>query len=213
MARNYAIAPSWRGLCKRPHSDLRWVTIIIGAIRINETDANNPEVVSDAVQRLIAGYRQGWLSLTRGRALPGLVWRGVMELELHHEVPTGSHRHSLLSDIGCDVAPLARGERILVVHTHLVASLGSVTEGDLRAALRTKWPGRWRTQVKGLFTHQTVHEAVRDLCSYCHKHRLQYSTGGLADEKVKFVVGYGLLWGRFINVLNSSFDEEFRSKR
>lgn len=121
--RRYKLAPSWRGLATQAHADCRFVTIIIGAIRVNDLDMRDPSSVSQVVEGMIAGFRRDWSGLTKGRAFPGLWWRGQFELELHREIPRESHREALLKDLGLDVPALGRDERVLVVHVHLVAVL------------------------------------------------------------------------------------------
>lgn len=211
--RRYKLAPSWRGLATQAHADCRFVTIIIGAIRVNDLDMRDPSSVSQVVEGMIAGFRRDWSGLTKGRAFPGLWWRGQFELELHREIPRESHREALLKDLGLDVPALGRDERVLVVHVHLVAVLPpGIDADDLRARFTRTWPGRWRTEVKGLYAHQTTEEAVTRLCSYVHKHRLEYSSGGLAGEPVRFEDAYGIGWGRFVNKVYRAFSRVFRSK-
>jgi len=212
MSRNYDLAPSWRVLCARTRAELRWVTIIIGAIRVS--DADDPAALSSAVSDMVEEFRLRWLGMTRGRALPGLIWRGVIELELHRDSRPGSHRHALLEDLECDTSPLEATERVVVVHTHLVAVLPDGIEADdLRGHLAAVWQGRWRTQVKGLQSDQTIEEAVTALCGYCHKHRLQYTSGGLNSETVVFGDSYGKRWGGFVEGLYVGLEREFRSKK
>jgi len=215
MSRSYTIAPSWRCLLTHERDDLRWVTIIIGAIRVTEQDASSASAqaaILGQVQNMIADFRATWLGMTRGRRLTGMMWRGVFELELHYELPAGSHRHELIKSMGYDASPLASDERYLVVHTHFVISLGKRTEDDLRRCF-ARWPGKWQTLAKGLYANQTVTEAVTNLCSYSHKRKLEYTTGGLNDEPVQFVGHYGFVWGRFVYALYEGFDSEFRSKK
>ncbi|MEN3231992.1 hypothetical protein PUR21_31040 [Methylorubrum rhodesianum] len=98
--RRYKLAPSWRGLATQAHADCRFITIIIGAIRVGDPDTRDPSAVSHAVQGMIADFRRDWSALTKGRAFPGLWWRGQVELELHRSIPPKSHREALLTDLG-----------------------------------------------------------------------------------------------------------------
>ncbi|WP_375276304.1 hypothetical protein [Methylorubrum thiocyanatum] len=221
MSKKDIVGRSWKYLLKRDRDHLRWTTIIIGVIRVRESDARNPDRVkeiSDQAAEMIAGFRRSWLGITRGRHLAGLVWRGVFELELKREVAPEGHHHATLESMGCDMEPLADDERYLIVHTHFVVAFPDELDGEnfadeLRSVVQSIWTGKWQTQVKGLHAKKTVAESITNLYSYSYKRRLQYSTGGLGDVPVKFGDGYGWLWSRFVLKVYDSFVFEFRSKK
>ncbi|MBQ0819147.1 hypothetical protein KBI52_02665 [Microvirga sp. HBU67558] len=215
MSRSYTLAPSWRCLLTHERSDLRWVTVIFGAIRVTDAEAKSASAQADIliqVQKMIAAFEADWLGLTRGRHLSGVIWRGAYELELHRELEPETHRYELLESLGYDVTPLAPDERLLVPHVHFVIALGKRTPDDLKNAL-ARWTGKWQTMAKNLKKKQTVEEAITNLASYSHKRMPHYSTGGLGNVPVKYGAHYGLTWLRFIDALYDGFDTEFRSKK
>ncbi|GEL44794.1 hypothetical protein MEX01_53850 [Methylorubrum extorquens] len=190
-------------------------------IRVRESDAQNPHRVreiSDQAAEMISGFRRSWLSITRGRHLAGLLWRGVFELELKREIVPDGHHHATLASMGCDMEPLDEDERYLIVHTHFVVAFPDELDGtncadELRRVVQGIWTGKWQTLVKGLYADPSVSENITNLYSYSYKRRLEYSTGGLGDVPVKFGEGYGWLWSKFVLKVYEGFVFEFRSKK
>lgn len=221
MLRNNTVGRSWKCLLNHDRDHLRWTTIIIGVIRVRESDAKNPDRVkeiSDQSAEMISGFRRSWLGITRGRHLAGLVWRGVFELELKREIDPEGHHHATLASMGCDMEPLAEDERYLIVHTHFVVAFpdeldGETSADELRRVVQGIWTGKWQTQVKGLHAKKLVTKSITNLYSYSYKRRLQYSTGGLGDVPVKFGDGYGWVWSKFVLKVYEGFVFEFRSKK
>ena len=211
--RKYSLSPSWRCFLSYPKSELTWVTVIIGAIRVNEYDRPHRKANQQQVRAMLDAFRADWVGMTRSRAVPGMMWRGFYELALVEQIRDRSHHSALFEDLGQDVSALVPDERMLVVHVHLVAVLDGNDPDCLRSTLRDYWPGRWRTQVKGLYDHQTVSEAVTSLWKYSSKNVSSYSRGGLNDEKVKYYKPYDASWSLYVQSLYNSIGREFRSKK
>ena len=111
MSRKDLLGRSWWCLLKHDRQQLRFVTIIIGAVRVHETDARCPDraaAISDQISGMIDSFRGDWLGITRGRQLPGLIWRGQFELELKRAPWSGGHTYALLQGMGCDMRPASR---------------------------------------------------------------------------------------------------------
>jgi hypothetical protein len=179
------------------------------------------QAISDQVSAMIEDFRKDWLAITRGRQLPGMIWRGEFELELKRNPRNGSHAYALLKSMGCDMRPLTCDERYLIVHTHFVVVLpempidinGQFAADEFRRMIQSVWIGKWQTQTKGLYAVPTVSENITNIYNYCTKRRLEYSTGGLDDETVKFYAPYELVWNRFVTSVYRGFESAFRSKR
>lgn len=226
MKKAQGLGRSWKYLttCEKHH--LRMITIIIGAIRATEIEINDQvrkhEIIADAI-KMVAQFRADWVGLGRSRRMVGFTHRGEFEIDIKRDLAPGSHIHETLGSIGCNTSPLGAGERILVIHVHLVLDATAVADaGDVdgemwtnkvRDIMLTTWPGTRRTQAKALYAKQTVLVAVRKIYGYCKKRRYEYSTGGYGDVPTKYVAPYEWIWRRLLIKIYASTKTEFRSKK
>lgn len=217
---------SWFYFTQIEKRSLRFVTVIIGAVRLRESDLEDPALVEKiviSVDDMFEQFRRDWTGLTRGRHLKGYTWRGEFELDLRRG-DLGEHCRATLAAVECDVSPLAKDERVLIVHVHLVLEASKVigpedVTGDgwadkVREHLRGAWPGSRRTQVKGLYEGQTVRMAVKKIHGYVRKREMCYSTGGFNDEPTKFEEPYEIVWERLVKCCYNGLvkGSEFRSR-
>lgn len=221
MKNDIELGRSWKCLLNRDRDHLRWCTIIIGAIRIRESEIGDSDRVGEIgiqVSDMVDGFRRSWLGITRGRQLRWLLVRGAFEIDLRRSFTPDGHHHATLVGMGCDAAPLDANERFLIVHVHFVTLFPDEVDGDesadaLRHVVQNVWTAKWQTQVKGLYVDPPVDESIQKLYSYTHKRRLEYSTGGMGDVPTKFGEKYEWIWSKFVLKMYSSFNSEFRSKR
>lgn len=204
---------------------MRWVTIIIGAIRVTQSDIDSDakrQVICAEVAEMVSGYRATWTGLSRGRRLSGATWRGSVEIDLRRAIEPGGHCQSTLASIGVDASPLGPDERILIVHAHLVLAADALASGDtggevwadaVRQTMRDAWPGRWRVVAKGLWADQPVRQAITRLYGYVHKRRLQYADGGWGDVPTRFGSLYEPPWYRLVSDAYRGMETELRSRR
>lgn len=214
---------------ERERRTLRWVTVIIGALRLRRADVWHQEgrlATIAEVARMAAEYRSTWTGLTRGRHLSGMTWRGALELAVERQIEPGSHCATTLAAMGVDASPLAPDERLIVVHAHLVLAVDDVEaivdelDGErwadhVRGVLKQAWPGPWRTLVKSLRADQSVRTAITRLCSYCHKQVTRYVENGTGygDVPTRYADHYEPAWRLLVRQTYRAIDVELRSRR
>ncbi len=198
---------SWQFFRSITKSDVAFVTIIISAIPASRHCCKID--IKNKIHEEITSFKKIWLSLSKGRRLPKLRFRGSFEFDLSRAQDIQGHRQSLYDDLS--VPQISTDDRIINLHIHLLIACNSHELNKLSNVLQRTWRGRWRVLVKSLYENQSTDDAILYIYRYITKKIYRYSIGGIGDEPVQFNLEWEDFWAEVSKYIYDSMDFDFRS--
>ncbi|WP_156647868.1 hypothetical protein [Methylobacterium sp. Leaf87] len=170
-------------------SDLRWVTVIVGAYVVRIWD-DTAVLMREAVASLNADFRKTLMQEGRIRRDPrGYTrWTGVVEIDLiHPNMLCSRMKTELLSGFGIDFAKIHKLERVVILHVHMIIDgRGHESWNLIDKSIRSRWSvGPRQVHFAEIYKNGTVSDNIKRLSDYSVKFKFFYSRGWL-DRKTEY---------------------------
>lgn len=199
--RNHVRA-SYLALCRTPRTDLRWITVIIGAYVVGIEDDIRARICDDIEEYQIRRREvmMGSGTISRSAKEGQTRWSGTIEIDLlHPRLLLSPMKTALMGEFGIDANAVRLDQRIVVLHEHAVYDCRGHTSLDrLAQSLRKEWPGLRRVFSAKIYDdEENLSAHLERLAGYSTKRVHRYSSSW-CGQKTSYHADYESQWRKYV---------------